>query len=139
MSYSPLNLENFSNISLGYDNGVLYYNDLSLIFSDKPHHKITILDKFKNILEQDNVLDPQIKKLKMNKFKMNLKLVKEKNLEKNIDNNKIPNKANTNISNTTKAQIINFFKQYGEVDYCVINTHAKELLKNHLKLIMKIS
>ena len=24
--------------------------------------------------------------------------------------------------NTTKAQIINFFKQYGEVDYCVINT-----------------
>ena len=24
--------------------------------------------------------------------------------------------------NTTKTQIINFFKQYGEVDYCVINT-----------------
>ena len=86
------------------------YNDLSLIFSDKPHHKITILDKFKNILEQDNVLDPQIKKLKMNKFKMNLKLVKEKNLEKNIDNNKIPNKTNTNISNSTDKTFSSFYK-----------------------------
>ena len=95
---------------LWYDNGVLYYNDLSLIFSDKPHHKITILDKFKNILEQDNVLDPQIKKLKMNKFKMNLKLVKEKNLEKNIDNNKIPNKTNTNISNSTDKTFSSFYK-----------------------------
>ena len=45
------------------------YNDLSIIFSDKPHHKKTILDKFKESKDIDNILDPKIKQLKRNKNK----------------------------------------------------------------------
>ena len=89
------------------------YNDLSIIFSNKPHHKKTILDKLKGSPDIDNILDPKIKQLKKNiriKNAINLKLVKDIDLD--IHNKKIKTYINTpNITNKTTPSLYKVFHE----------------------------
>ena len=90
------------------------YNDLSIIFSDKPHHKKTILDKFKESKDIDNILDPKIKQLKRNNIKIkniiNLKLVKDKDSDSN--NKKIQTITNIpEITNKTTSSLYNAYHE----------------------------
>ena len=77
------------------------YNDFSTIFAKNPHVKKTILDKFKNIKERDNVLDPLLY-----------------NIKKNVKNNKtftsnlIQNDNNKETDNITNESIYKLFNTF---------------------------
>ena len=95
------------------------YNDFSIIFSDKPHHKKTILDKFKESKDIDNILDPKIKQLKRNNIKIkniiNLKLVKDKDSDSN--NKKIQTITNIpEITNKTTSSLYNAYHENIKTD-----------------------
>ena len=94
------------------------YKDLAIIFSDKPHQEKTILDKFKESTTEDNVLDPQIKKLKKNiefRNKIKLKII----TGKDPVNNEQKNETNDYISNTinkTCASLYNAFHENNKIE-----------------------
>ena len=92
------------------------YIDFSSMFAKKPRPKKTILDKFKKIVKEDNVLDPQINKLKSNKF--NLYLISNNNNKKN---------NNININNITSKTFDTLYKVFNE------GNNINDVFKNESK------
>ena len=95
------------------------YIDFSSLFAKNPRPKKTILDKFKDNYEEDNVLDPQLNKLKNNK--LNLYLISNKN-SNNIKNtiDKINNKT-----------ISSLYKVFHDTNNNIMETETKFSIDNY--------